>query len=259
MVEKELARKLIKDKYWHHDFEIIPGVRTHGAYDPAGLWDELELPTDLSGLTVADVGASSGYFSFEARRRGARVVAFDFRHKDNSGFGLAQYINGMSEIEHHHVNVLEMTAEKYGQFDIVLALGLFYHVSDPYLALANCAALSRKRLLIESYCIDRQLPGQLASEPVMRFLPDPERFPKQGQPNTDRSNFWGFTATCLQRMLEDIGFAVERSNVRQDRVFIDATRVVFDDAETRLGFAYGSLAPVPVDGSRDDPKAWTTF
>ena len=268
MLDKELALKLIQGKYWHHDFEIIPGVRTHGAYDPAGLWNELQLPLDMSGLSLADVGASNGYFSFEAYKRGARVVAFDFRHKDNSGFGLAQYINGLSEIEHHHINVLNMTPDQFGQFDIVLALGLFYHVSDPYMALANCAALSRSRLLIESYCIDRQLPKQLTSEPVMRFLPDPERFPMQGQPNADRSNFWGFTATCLKRMVEDIGFAVQTSDVREDRVFIDAkrgvfeidaTRTVFNDPETRLNIAYGSVPPVPVDGSPDDPKAWTVF
>jgi len=243
-------------------------VRTHGAYDPSGLWNELQLPLDMSGVSLADVGASNGYFSFEASKRGARVVAFDFRHKDNSGFGLAQYINGLSEIEHHHINVLDMTADQFGQFDIVLALGLFYHVSDPYMALANCAALSRSRLLIESYCIDRQLPRRLTSEPVMRFLPDPERFPMQGQPNADRSNFWGFTSKCLQYIVEDIGFVVQRSNVREDRVFIDAervvlkkdaTRFVFDNTETRLGIAYGSIEPVPVDGNPDDPKAWTIF
>jgi tRNA (mo5U34)-methyltransferase len=69
------------------------------------LFDELQLPEDMSGISLADVGASNGYFSFMARKRGAKVEAFDFRHKDNSGFGLAQYINGMSDIEHHHVNV----------------------------------------------------------------------------------------------------------------------------------------------------------
>lgn len=259
MLSKELALKLIQGKSWHHNFEIIPGVRTGGSYDPAELWHELQLPPDMSGLTLADVGASNGYFSFAAHQRGARVVAFDFRHKDNSGFGLAQYINGLSEIEHHHVNVLDITPAKYGQFDIVLALGLLYHVADPYRALANCAALSRGRLLIQSYCIDSLLPRSLASEPVMRFISDPKRFPGQGQPNMDRSNFWGFTAMCLQRMVEDIGFTVHRKNVRGDRVLIDATRAVFDDSETRLNFAYGSIAPVQVSGSPDNPEAWKIF
>jgi tRNA (mo5U34)-methyltransferase len=259
MLDKELALKLIQDKSWHHDFEVIPGVHTNGTYNPAGLWHELQLPLDMHGISLADVGASNGYFSFEARKRGARVVAFDFRHKDNSGFGLTQYINGLSDIEHHHINVLDMTPGQYGKFDIVLALGLLYHVSDPYLALANCAALSRERLLIESYCIDTLLPTPLASEPVMRFLPDPARFPGQGQPNTDRSNFWGFTAVCLQRMVEDVGFEVQRKNVCHDRALIDARRVVSDDAKTRLSIAYDVLAPVIIGGNPDDPAAWKIF
>jgi tRNA (mo5U34)-methyltransferase len=126
-----------------------------------------------------------------------------------------------------------MILSQYGQFDIVLSLGLLYHVSDPYLALANCATLSRDRLLIESYCINTLLPPHVASEPLMRFIPDPKRFPGQGQPNTDRSNFWGFTAHCLQRMIDDVGFAVREKNIHSDRVIIDAQRVMSDDAETR--------------------------
>jgi tRNA (mo5U34)-methyltransferase len=259
MLDKDAALKLIQGKPWHHDFEIIPGVRTNGAYNPASLWEELRLPNDLNGISVGDIGASNGYFSFEARKRGARVVAFDFRHKDNSGFGLAQYINGMSDIEHHQVNVLDLTQEEYGQFDVVLALGLLYHVSDPYLALANCAALSRKHLLIESYCIDATLPRELTHEPIMRFISDPTRFPMRGFINNDPSNFWGFTSVCLRRMVEDIGFSVRRTNTKGDRVFIDSERAVFDNKRTRLDIAYGRITAIPVDKNLDDPEAWKIF
>ena len=259
MLDRKLALELVRSRPWHHDFEIIPGVRTHGAYDPAPLWQELQLPDDLTGLSVADVGASNGYFSFAARGRGARVVSFDFRHKDNSGFGLAQYINGLTDIEHHHVNVLDMNMADYGQFDIVLALGLLYHVADPYRALANCAALSRDRLLIESYCIDGLVPPAIAAEPIMRFISDPHRYPGQGQPNTDRSNFWGFTAHCLQRLLEDLGFTVQRKRVRDDRVLIDALRVVFVDEATRRKIAYGVAPRTPVGTNPNDPDAWKIF
>ena len=258
MFDQELARKLIESRPWHHDFEIVPGVRTHGSYDPARLWQDLQLPADLHGISVADVGASNGYFSFAAHQRGARVVAFDFRHKDNSGFGLAQHINGLSHIEHHHVNVLDITAAKYGQFDIVLALGLVYHVADPYRALANCAGLSRQRLLIESYCIDGILPEELANEPLMRFISDPDRFPQKG-PNADRSNFWGFTAVCLEWLLEDLGFAVQRKRIHLDRVLIDAVRVVFNEAGTRRDLAYGLASQTPVGENPDDPAAWRIF
>jgi tRNA (mo5U34)-methyltransferase len=259
MVETSVALQLIKGRPWHHDFEIVAGVRTFGSYDPATLWSALRLPEDLRGTSLADVGASNGYFSFEARKRGARVVAFDFRHKDNSGFGLAQYINGMSDIEHHQINVLDLDVDVYGQFDVVLALGLLYHISDPYLALANCAALAGTRLLIESYCIDASVPKPLCDEPVMRFISDPARFPTHGNVNHDRSNFWGFTSLCLRRMVEDVGFTVRGANVYRDRVLVDAERAVSGQNQTRLPIAYGAMQAVPAGGDLESPDAWTIF
>jgi len=259
MAETSVALRLIQGRPWHHDFEIVPGVRTHGSYDPSALWDELALPEDLRGTSLADVGASNGYFSFEARKRGARVAAFDFRHKDNSGFGLAQYINGLDDIDHHQINVLDLTADAYGRYDVVLALGLLYHTSDPYLALTNCASLARTRLLIESYCIDASLPEELRAEPIMRFMPDPARFPAHGHVNHDSSNFWGFTSTCLQRMVEDLAFAVHRMDVRSDRVLIDAERTSTDPKDTRLWLAYDLFPATPAGANRDDPGAWTIF
>ncbi len=259
MIDTVAALKLIEGRYWHHDFEIIPGVRTRGSYDPSGMWNELQLADSLSGVSLADVGASNGYFSFEAHRRGARVVAFDYRHKDNSGFGLAQHINGMTGIEHNQIDILDLPAGIYGRFEIVLALGLLYHTADPYRALANCAALSSHRLFLESYCIDELLPKDLQREPVMRFIADPVRLPAYGHVNNDRSNFWGFTSECLRRMTEDNGFAVRRVNVRGDRVFIEAERVVEDERLTRMCFAYGILPHTPVGKNPDDAAAWTIF
>ncbi len=262
MFDRELASRLIAGRPWHHDFEIIPGVRTRGTYDPTALWDELHLPSDLSGIRLADVGASNGFFSFEARKRGAHVVAFDFRHKDNSGFGLLQHINGMAEIQHHQINVLDLTPEEHGRYDIVLALGLLYHVSDPYLALSNCAALSQKRLLIESYCIDTTDSPDVGGEPIMRFIADPARFAGYGHVNNDRTNFWGFSSTCLRQMVEDVGFAVARMRLAGDpmrRVLIDAERLERDDAATRLGLAYGSLPTIRAKADRNDPASWTIF
>ena len=247
-LDTETAMKLIAGRPWHHDFEVAPGVRTHGSYDPRQLWKLLDLPVDMSGMSVADVGASNGYFSFEARKRGARVVAFDFRHKDNSGFGLAQHINGMADIEHHQINVLEISSREFGRFDVVLALGLLYHVADPYRALANCAQIAGDRLLVESYCIDSSLGPELANEPVMRFISDPVRFPGPGNLANDRSNFWSFTSTCLRRMTEDVEFEVAQVTVNGDRVVLDARRSP-DEGQARLSLAYDCISAVP---ARDD-------
>jgi tRNA (mo5U34)-methyltransferase len=259
MDSTDTAERLIHSKIWHHDFEVIPGVWTHGSYNPSGLWNELSLPDDMAGLSLADVGASSGFFSFEARRRGARVVAFDIRHKDNSGFGLAQQVNGLHDITHHQVNVLDLNPDDYGRFDVVLAMGLLYHTADPYRALANCAALCSDRLIVESYCIDATLPEGIASQPIMRFIADPLRFPDQGQPNADRSNFWGFTAVCLEQMVRDVGFRVAHRRVHGDRVLIDARRDEESPGAVRLRLAYGLAPHVPVGDDPREPSSWTQF
>lgn len=259
MISADNAERLIRDKAWHHDFEVVPGVWTRGSYNPTAIWEELAFPADMHGLSLADVGASSGFFSFAARRRGARVVAFDIRHKDNSGFGLAQRVNGLADIAHHQANVLDLQPGDHGRFDIVLAMGLLYHTADPYRALANCAALSTDRLIVESYCIDALLPPEVAAQPIMRFIPDAQRFPGQGQPNADRSNFWGFTAACLQQMVQDVGFTVTRSRIHGDRALIDARRAPGSPAAPRLTLAYGLSPHVPVGADPEEPSAWTQF
>ena len=63
---------------WFHSIELAPGLKTRGSDDTARRVDILQIPEDLTGKTVLDVGAWDGFFSFEAERRGAaRVVALD--------------------------------------------------------------------------------------------------------------------------------------------------------------------------------------
>lgn len=252
------AQRLIEGKPWHHAFEVVPGVRVPGSYDPHFLLERLGLPSDLSQVTVADLGASNGYFSFELRRRGAKVTAFDFRHRENSGFALLQLINGLEDIEHHHVNVLDVTADRFGQFDIVLCLGLLYHVADPYRLLANCVSIARKQLFVESYCIDRELPESLLALPIVRFIPDPGRFPGLQQPNSDTSNFWGLSSKAIELMIRDLGFDVSRVERWGDRCFIEACRSQ-STPTNRLHTAYGIIEHVPLQGDPLDPQAWVIF
>lgn len=251
------AQALIAGKPWHHRFEVIPGVIVPGSYDPKFLLDKLQLPERMEGLSVADLGASNGYFSFMLRQRGAKVTAFDFRHKDNSGFGLLQLINGMSDIEHYHVNVLDVTPERFGTFDVVLCLGLPYHIADPYRLLANSVSLARQRLLIESYCIDGELPEVCRDMPVVRFIADPERLPGNQQPNEDTSNFWGFSSKSLALMVRDLGFEVDRVETWGNRCLIDAYRP--ETLVNRLHTAYGVIPHVPLQGNPAEPSAWRIF
>ena len=82
---------------WFHSIQLRPGLKTRGSDDTARRVDILQLPDDLTGKTVLDVGAWDGFFSFEAERRGAeRVVALDSHAwtlrdgRGKAGFDLAR-------------------------------------------------------------------------------------------------------------------------------------------------------------------------
>lgn len=251
MIDLETARSLVANRPWHHDWEIIPGVRTHGSYNPAPMLASLNLPERLDGVSVADIGASNGYFSFALAQRGAKVAAFDYRHKDNSGFGLAQFINDIKGIPHIQANVLELCPEKHWTYDIVLCLGLLYHTPDPYMALARCASLAKDRIFVESYC------DPLAHPLTMRFLPDAERFPGEGQPNADRSNYWRFSPDCLKAMLVDNGFAVTRMEAGGDRCLLEGRRELPEPPRGKL--SYSVMPAQLMIGDPLNPASWRIF
>jgi hypothetical protein len=254
--DKKSPIKVIQGKLWHHEFEIVPGVRTHGSYDPACVWKELCLPQDMRGISVADVGASNGYFSFEARKRGARVVAFDFQHKDNSGFGLAQYICGMDDIEHYQENVLSITPKKYGQFDIVPALGT---TSRTRIAPWLTGRRYRDRACWSNptASIRRSAAGGLRAPHPVHFRSG--AISGAGSAKQRPEQLWGIHLSLP--VADDRGYwplCVEKPDLG-DRLLLNASRSDVVASKTRLRLAYGLLAPVFHGENRHDPTAWQMF
>jgi len=98
------------------------------------------MPENLAGKTVLDVGAWDGFFSFESeRRRAERVLATDSfcwsgEGGTKAGFELARKVLN-SKVEDVEMDVLDLSPENIGTFDIVLFLGVLYHMRRPLLAL----------------------------------------------------------------------------------------------------------------------------
>lgn len=60
-VAAEAAEKRIQSRpWWRPEFEIAPGVRTPGVYDPSGTYNMLNLPADMNGLRVLEIGPADG-------------------------------------------------------------------------------------------------------------------------------------------------------------------------------------------------------
>jgi len=216
MDDLEAKRRIAEVAYWYHRIEVLPGIVTPGSRDTQALLGMIELPADLSGLRVLDLGARDGFFSFEAERRGAReVVALDYVPPDKTGFQTAKDLRG-SKVISVTDSVYNLSPERYGQFDLVLFLGLLYHLRHPLLALDRIWDICSPDALvfIESHVIDDGLVDNngsfhsLASlNPNLSGFALAQFFPGQILAN-DPTSQWAPNQTCLRGFLDSAGFDV---------------------------------------------------
>lgn len=124
---------------WFHNLDLggVPTAPHHFLGDyPNTKWQAFRdaVPDDLSGLSVLDLGCNAGFYSFAMKRRGARRVVgvdWDERYLDQARF--AAQVLGM-EVEFRRLSVYRV-AELEERFDLVLFMGVFYHLRYPLLAL----------------------------------------------------------------------------------------------------------------------------
>ena len=199
---------------WYHRIEVAPGLITPGVNDSQLVLESLNLPADLSGLRVLDIGTRDGFFAFECERRGAEVTAIDYMPPEETGFLVARELLG-SRVEFIQENVYELSHERYGGFDLVLFLGVLYHLRDPMLALDSVWNVARGRLIVETQVIDDALltaPGEFKRlvdlSPELRPVPLMQLYPGDAL-NGDPTCVWAPNEACLKAMLEETGFEVE--------------------------------------------------
>jgi len=196
--EQAALRRRVQEIKWFHTIDL-GGVVTPGLDDSPAKLADLALP-DLAGKSVLDIGSWDGFFAFEAERRGARrVLATDSfswsgaNWGSKAGFELAREALG-SRVEDEYVDVMELAPEHVGTFDVVLLLGVLYHMRHPLLALERAAAVTRERLILETHV---DIP--FARRPVAAFYPGDEL-------NHDDTNWWGPNAAAVEGMLRAVGF-----------------------------------------------------
>lgn len=205
----------VHSRFRYHSIELPDGSVLPGLQPVEHLRWRLGLfglPPDLRGKRVLDIGAWDGWFSFECERRGADVVAVDCIVFDT--FNEAKELIG-SKVEYLTLDVNELSSRRLGRFDIVLFLGVLYHLRHPLLGLEKVVALTTDMALIESFVIQpeaRQIPA------VMEFY---ERTELGGQVD----NWWGPSPECLVGMCRTAGFAqVELKDITNQRASIVCKR-----------------------------------
>jgi tRNA (mo5U34)-methyltransferase len=207
---------------WFHSIDLGDGLVTPGHKPLSRHVRETKTifsPLTVFGKTVLDIGAWNGFYSLEAKRRGAtRVVAADHYVWHRPEFGLKRAIEIPIEatgldIEPIDVDVPDLTLEKTGgPFDIVLFLGVFYHLIDPIDGLRRAAEQSREVLVVESH-IETSIEDH---RPCMVFFPD-------GFAN-DATNCWGPNAALIVALLQRFGFPRVDHMIVGTRAFFHAWR-----------------------------------
>lgn len=148
----------------------------------------------MAGKRLLDIGCWDGFYSFEAERHGANVVSMDCVRPENY-FAAHRALN--SKAEFHEMSVYELSRKTLGAFDIVLFLGVLYHLRHPLLGLERVCEVTRDFAVIESHVIDDFL---TAPRPVMEFY----EFEEMGG---QYDNWWGPSCECLVQMIRAARFA----------------------------------------------------
>jgi tRNA (mo5U34)-methyltransferase len=216
--------------HWHHAFEIFPGLVTPGTYDPNFLLEKTSLPANLEGARVLDIGTSDGFFALQLAKRGAEVVAVDYRDKKEHGFYVTEILNNI-KVEYHNLNVYDIDLETLGQFDIILFLGVLYHLPDMIRALHTIRQCCRGSLFVETHSENEFCPNVSAA-----------RYYRGATLANDHTNFWAPNRLCVMDMLYDTSFDVVRDEAWGQRLFVEAKAVHTDGLRMqKMELGYGLL------------------
>lgn len=203
-IEAKSIEEKVKLLPWFHQIDlgalITPGVSEIGQLRSQA---DIYFRDGMAGKSVLDVGCWDGFNSFAAEKAGAsRVLATDHYAwseccwGDRRSIELAKEVLG-SKIEIRDIDLADIAPQTVGSFDVVLFLGVFYHLRNPFLALENIAKVCKETLVIETH-----LDGLDVKRPAMIFYPGTEL-------DGDNSNWWGPNPACVLEMVKDLGFIGE--------------------------------------------------
>jgi tRNA (mo5U34)-methyltransferase len=232
--DAQLIEEINAIPYWWHSIDLGNGVVTPGRMAALSGMDGrecmqrafnlLQLP-DVAGKSVLDIGAWDGYYSFEAERRGAsRVVALDHyvwsidwdaaartpgtapldqrpgvwqpeRLPGKRGFDLAHRELG-SSVESVVGDFMAMDLEPLGKFDVVLFLGVLYHLHNPFAAVERLRQVTGGTVVIES---------EAAAFPGYEHKALAEFF-ESDELAGDSTNWWSPNVNTLTGMCRAAGF-----------------------------------------------------
>ena len=205
---------------WFHNLHLPDGTQTvpdHYLGDfPTFKWEQIRdhLPVDLAGWTALDIGCNAGFYSFELARRGAAVTGVDHDpHYLRQARWAARQFGLENRVRFLEMQVYDLAASPEG-YDLVLFMGVLYHLRYPLLGLDIVARRVRRRMIFQTLTMPgedvREMPADLPIDerdvmtepwwPKMAFI--------EHRLAGDPTNWWAPNHACVEAMLRSAGLRV---------------------------------------------------
>jgi tRNA (mo5U34)-methyltransferase len=223
-VNSTLSKEEIRERIdalgpWFHNLDLkgVPTAPAHFLGDyPNVKWQRFAsiIPDNLRGKSVLDIGCNAGFYAMEMKRRGAdRVLGLDTDDEYLAQAKFAAEINGL-KIEFRKLSAYDV-GQLGEQFDLVIFMGVLYHLRHPLLALDLIHEhVARDLLLFQSMQRGDPQVDRLADDydfwTTSQF--DSAGYPKlhfiENRYADDPTNWWAPNRACVEAMLRSAGFAV---------------------------------------------------
>lgn len=212
-----IRKKIEELSPWFHNIHLPDGTQTapdHFLGDfPRKKWQQLspELPEDLTGRTALDIGCNAGFYSLELARRGAEVTAIDLDpvYLEQAQWVLEQY-QLSDRVELKQMQVYDLAHEEL-KYDIVLFMGVFYHLRYPLLALDIVSGIVGDLMVFQTLSIPGD-PGFTVKDDYP--INQREQMLEHGWPkmafvekrfSNDPTNWWVPNTNAVEAMLRTCG------------------------------------------------------
>ncbi|MEX2670977.1 MAG: TIGR04290 family methyltransferase [Phycisphaeraceae bacterium] len=220
-IHQDVQRSIEQLGPWFHNLHLPDGTQTapeHYLGDfPSRAWLTISphLPADLRGWSVLDIGCNAGFYCFELADRGASVLGIDHdeHYLRQARWAAGQF--GLEDAVRFERRQVYDLVDRGEQFDLVLFMGVFYHLRYPLLGLDIVAQCVRKLMVFQTL----QMPGPAATGPTPEDIPiharqplTDEHWPRMAfiehRLQNDPTNWWAPNPAACEAMLRSTGLSV---------------------------------------------------
>jgi tRNA (mo5U34)-methyltransferase len=205
---------------WFHNLHFEGDIQTapnHPLGDfPKFKWEKISshIPEDLSGWRILDIGCNAGYYSFEFAKRGGDVLGIDIDdHYLKQARWASTKVKIKGTVEFRKLQIYDIINLKEN-FDLVLFMGVFYHLRYPLLALDIVAQKFNKMVIFQTMT----MPGSSVFEVPEDFeITDRDIMLEEGFPKLafiekslagDFTNWWAPNHAAVEAMLRSAGLKI---------------------------------------------------